>query len=485
MSTTEVLSLDADGLRLRGDDEVVLDTLFDGRRIWSFHLLRDSVASRGVRRVEWPTSMRRFLEGTAEVAVVEHLSGAELYRRPTTFNGSHAPIAFVDDEGRPLGVDKSGRMEHTFDTRSEDQVAPLLDSIQQVLGALAEAGVEAFPAYGTLLGAVREQHLIGHDSDADLGYVSRHDHPYDVVRESFALQRRLAEQGYAITRYSGGAFKVDVVEADGAVRGLDVFGGFLTGGRLYLMGEVGHPFREEWIFPLGSCTLEGRTLPAPAQPERMLEAMYGPGWKVPDPAYHFETPYPTVRRLNGWFRGTRTFRDEWERRFSRVREKPPKGAPSDLARYVVESEGVPAQVVDVGCGRGGDALWFAEQGASVTAYDFVPRASTAVQRRAQQAGLPLEVRRLNLLEWRSVLGEGARLAHQPGPRTLLARHVADETTRFGRESLWRFASMALREGGSLYVEGGAQAGEELVTAGAVIVSSDLAGTGRVVARWQS
>ena len=58
-------------------------------------------------------------------------------------------------------------------------------------------GVEAFPAYGTLLGAVREQDLIGHDNDADLGYVSRHTHPLDVIRESFRLQRRLREQGYA------------------------------------------------------------------------------------------------------------------------------------------------------------------------------------------------------------------------------------------------------------------------------------------------
>ena len=38
----------------------------------------------------------------------------------------------------------------------------------------ATAGVEAFLAYGTLLGAVREGRLLGHDSDADLGYVSRH-----------------------------------------------------------------------------------------------------------------------------------------------------------------------------------------------------------------------------------------------------------------------------------------------------------------------
>ena len=52
-------------------------------------------------------------------------------------------------------------------------------------------------------GAVREGRLIGHDSDADLGYVSEHTHPVDVVRESFDLQRSLADMGYSISRYSG------------------------------------------------------------------------------------------------------------------------------------------------------------------------------------------------------------------------------------------------------------------------------------------
>ena len=106
----------------------------------------------------------------------------------------------------------------------------LMRAIDDVLRVLHELGVDAFIAYGTLLGAVRNGELIGHDSDADLGYVSRHEHPYDVMRESFRLQRELVDRGYPVTRYSGAAFKVDVVETDGSVRGLDVFGGFMLDG---------------------------------------------------------------------------------------------------------------------------------------------------------------------------------------------------------------------------------------------------------------
>ena len=59
------------------------------------------------------------------------------------------------------------------------------------------------------------------------------------------------------------------------------------------MGEIGADFRREWVYPLTTCTLEGHTFPAPAAPERWLEATYGPSWAVPDPAFKF-TP-PTAR----------------------------------------------------------------------------------------------------------------------------------------------------------------------------------------------
>ena len=94
-----------------------------------------------------------------------------------------------------LGIDKSNRLAKTFDTRDDEQVTPLLDAMELVLRALQDGGVEPFLAYGTLLGAVREGGFIGHDSDIDLGYVSRHPHPVDVVRESFRLQRELRREG--------------------------------------------------------------------------------------------------------------------------------------------------------------------------------------------------------------------------------------------------------------------------------------------------
>ncbi|MET0839318.1 MAG: LicD family protein [Marmoricola sp.] len=444
--------VDEVGVHLTAREDLVVDVQFDGRRIWSFWTLRDTSEERAGLVAEWPSMLKRFLKGTTRLSVVEHVSGEVAYDEELRLGDKDQRIAIVDAKGRPLGIDKSNRISTMFDTRDDEHVKPLLDSTEEVLAALHEAGVEAFPAYGTLLGAIREQDFIGHDNDVDLGYVSRHTHPLDVVRESFRLQRRLRERGYAVDRYSAAAFKVDVVEADGGVRGLDVFGGYFLDGRLYLMGEIGTPFEEDWIFPLGTCTLAGRTLPAPARPEKLLEATYGPGWKVPDPAFHFETPRTTYRRLNGWFRGGRAMRNEWDRRFSMLRQKLPKVLPSGLARHVAEQEPGLAQLVDVGAGRGADALWFARQGVPTLALDFARSAADPVRRAAAEDGSPLELGWMSLNEPRSVLAWGARVARLDGPRVVMANHLLDAVDRTALDEFARFARMALSGGGRLYAD---------------------------------
>lgn len=449
---TEV-RVDDEGIRAFSDDEVVLDVVFDGRRIWSFWLQRDGEPRGDAYVVRWPSALRRFLNGVTRLQIVEHVSARVLFDEEIRLGEGTQRIAVVNDRGLPLGIDKSLRLAQTFETRSAEQVAPLLDSIEEVLGALKKAGVDAFPVYGTLLGAVRGGKLIGHDSDADLGYVSEHTYPVDVVLESFRLQRALADMGYRISRYSGAAFKVDVVEADGSVRGLDVFGGFLGWGMLHLMGEIRTPFKREWIFPLGTTTLEGRVLPAPANPDEFLKATYGPDWRVPDPAYKFGTPLSTHRRLNGWFRGTRVKRDNWERTYSRLRDEPPSVTPSPFATWVRRQEGgAPESIVDIGCGLGRDDLWFARQGARVLGLDYLPKATAPVARVAATEQVDLEFRGMNLCELRSVLAESARVARLPGRKVVTARNIAEATDRVGRAHLWRACEMMLRGGGRLYLE---------------------------------
>lgn len=458
---TRVIAVDPVGVTTvaRGADRVV-DVLFDDRRIWSFWLVRDTVRlPNGQRQAAWPQRMRRFLNGHSRITVRDHVSDEVLYDGELAFGDAETRIAFVNAAGLEISLDKSGRFSPTFSVRSPEQLLPLLDAIEQVTEMLKDIGINAFPAYGTLLGAVREGTFLGHDSDADLGYVSSYSTPVDVIRESFALQRAVVERGFATFRYSGGAFRIDVRESDGSVRGLDLFGGFFDHGMLYLLGEVGTPFEEEWLYPFGTCSLMGREFSCPARPEKLLEAMYGPSWKVPDPAYKFETPQPVVDRFNSWFRGTSALRRPWQRELNAKGGRPPGATPSDLAELVAADVAPGTRVLDVGAGDGRDALWFARQGLATTAYDFVPQGARGALKVARTEGLSLEVRTLNLTEWRSSLAEIARISRIAEPRAIVARHLFDSTNNVGREALARFAAGALRGGGRLYADVWTGAGE--------------------------
>lgn len=460
MSYLRVRGVDDEGVSLVAVGDRPVDLLVDGRRVWTFWSLRDTEAvARPVdrvpwplRRAPWPAALRRRLNGVATIAVRDSASGRTYFERELSLGEGDGPIRVQNRDGIDVGMDKSGRLVPVFAGRSDRDIAALLDAVETVLTALREAGLEPFLAYGTLLGAVREGRVLGHDSDADLGYVSRHTDPVDVARESFAVQRRLAAQGWRISRYSGASFKMLVTEGE-VTRGLDVFGGFLDEGRLHLMGEIGVPFEREWITPLGTAELDGRPMPVPARPEKLLEATYGAGWRVPDPAFKFETPERTVRAFNDWFRGTQPGVRYWDRRAYQTLRRPLPRKPSALARRAAGvAQRLDAEVLDVGAGRGADSVWLARQGLSVTAYDYTQRALTAATACAAAESLPLETRYLNLAEWRSVLAEGARLAHRPRPRVVLARHLLDATTPEAHESFVRLCSMALRDGGRLLAE---------------------------------
>ena len=65
--------VDDKGIFACSDTEIVLDVLFDGRRIWSFWLHRDGRPGHGGHEVTWPPALRRFLNGVTTLALVEHV----------------------------------------------------------------------------------------------------------------------------------------------------------------------------------------------------------------------------------------------------------------------------------------------------------------------------------------------------------------------------------------------------------------------------
>lgn len=439
------------GVVVPADDERIFDLCVDDRRIWSFRADDGDpgAPAPGQCLVAWPEPLRVHLHGVAGISVRDQ-SGSRLAVEEIRFDDADVRGEVADANGNPLVLDSKGRMTQPFGT-DPAVLRPLLSAAHSVLGVLADNGVEPFLAYGTLLGAVREGDFIGHDNDIDLGYVSHAAQPVDVARESFRLERAMERAGMPVERYSGAGFKVLVRDGAGHQRWIDVFGGFWSGDRLALMGELLTPFERSWVLPLTRVELAGESFPGPARPERLLEAMYGPGWQVPDPTFSFDPGTDARARLDLWFRGIRQQRNRWDRHYSGLRDRPLSPYPRELARIVHEAE-PGATVIDAACGRGREAAWLARQGHRVVGFDYSASALQEARSCAAAEELHLDLHTVNLLELRQVLGWGARLARIEGPRVMMARHAFDAFPPLARTGLWRLAGMVLRGGGRLHLE---------------------------------
>jgi Methyltransferase domain len=455
---TRGIDVSTRGLAVPSSVTGAVDVVFDGQRVWSFKPDHDGRPGVGHQvLVRWPRSLVPHLDGLAEVELVDHVSRDVLHRQSVRFGDGSGQVRVVDREGNPLAVDKGGRLQRDFSNTEDSARDEIMDALEKVLHDLTEeCGLHAYLMYGCLLGAVRDGRMIGHDSDADVAYLSRHQHPFDIIRECTRATRRMRSLGWQVVRMSGANFKVWVPLPDGRRCGIDVFGSFHIRGRFHVTGSLTGTLDRSALLPFGTVTLEGREIVAPARPEEVLAFTYGPGWRVPDPAFHFGHDPVDVQRMTGWFRSTRRRLRFWQDFYKSPDAARVPTEPSLFARWVQQrlqhQDTGPRHVLDVGAGTGRDTTYFAAQGHRVAALDFTSVGMRRTRRLRRQQGLKVPTRSLNLEDLRSVLVSGARLAHQPGTREVYARGLLDTLGPTGRDNLWRFASMVQRRGGETYLE---------------------------------
>jgi len=442
--------VDDRGLTFSAPEGVVLDVIFDGRRVWSIAADDHPASPSGTRRADWPDPMRKMLDGRTRVELTEHVTGQTLGEIDASFGSGKGRVSIVNSAGHPVVMTKWGRFGRPFADTERSVVEGYLDQVEEVLAVLRdECGLPAFLSFGSLLGAVREGKLIGHDVDVDLGYLSAYTHPADVMRESFRVERALKEKGWITRRGNGGFIGLTFKQNDGTKRNLDVFTAFLCQGRLFQVHDVGTEADESAVLPLGVVDFEGRPMPVPAKPEVFLEAAYGPDWRIPNPAFSFSTAKQVKRRITGWFGGLRRKRDYWARFYSTQGHLVPS-EPSSFARWVAQRE-TPGLIVDVGCGNGRDLAFFAEEDFDITGLDMLPWVSTRLLGPTVRPGTP-SVHQCNLESLRDTLAAGARLAHGPEVSAVYARFLLHDLTDSARDNFWRLTAMSLSRGGRCYLE---------------------------------
>ena len=109
-------------------------------------------------------------------------------------------------------------------------------------------------------------------------------HPADIVRESFRMERELRALGWKVVRMSGADLKLFLPLPDGRVVHIDVFGAFHVEGTFYQLGGRSGALDRASADPRLGGALEGVELAAPADPEAVLEFLYGAGLAGARPA---------------------------------------------------------------------------------------------------------------------------------------------------------------------------------------------------------
>ena len=329
--------VDDSGIYLEEFLEEPVDVRFGGHRLWSFNAARDGTPSGRGRQVPWPGPIRARLDGVAQVTVEPHLGGNVLYDEFTRFGRSTEPLAFVDDLGNPLTFDKGGHFQRSFDRMDDESLTALTMASRRVLDDLVdECGLDAYLCYGGLLGAVRNGKMIGHDSDVDLAWISAYTHPFDIIRESRAAERKMRDLGWKVVRMSAANFKVWADLPNGKRAGVDVFGSFHIGDHFHLTGSLRGELDRDKILPFAPITLEGVEFPAPRDLDAFLTYTYGPGWKVPDPAFHFDHPPENTAMMSHWVRGSRRRLWYWSAFYTSPDLKKVPTEPSLFAPWVAE-----------------------------------------------------------------------------------------------------------------------------------------------------
>lgn len=241
-----------------------------------------------------------------------------------------------------------------------------------------------FICYGTLLGCMREDDFIAYDDDVDVCFLADAEGLEAAAEEFNTVVSTLREHGQEIAVDSCAQFHWGLEGTS-----LDVFMAWTEGDRLYMFNAGGR-FPRTRIEPFVQHVFKGREVLIPQAPEALLELIYGPGWKLPDPSFQWrptEEIRAKMKEMNAMSVVDLRTHNKIKRYWSRFYEQVHTAIPTPFAASVAVELGDKHLVVDLGCGNGRDSLFFASLGHRVHGFDLASSAIESCQARATDLGL--------------------------------------------------------------------------------------------------
>lgn len=368
--------------------------------------------------------------------------------RHTVETGQSRSGELIDKLADGYVLNKYGRLQRSLAADHAWQRA-IFDLYTSLRSDLRERfGVDLIPFYGTLLGAVREHDFIKVDNDFDTTYISTHSTPSAVRDEFRRICEYLIDRGYTLVVKPT---HTRVMPA-GEDRKLDIFfGWFNESDELQVsFGYHSTPVkRSDDIFNYRDERLGTLTIPAPANAEAVLEQLYGPGWRVPDPGFKHHSS--TRIMPSGHLLEMDQVNELYWRQFYRSNKI--EGG-SEFAQFVARKLRPGSTVLEFGCGTGHDSIYLAQHGHTVIAADPAPEAID----RAREASLDpdnpsfevLDVsQRTDLEQFLAGLNKPALAS---GNLTVYLRFFLHSVTEAVEDALFETLASTLRDGFTLFAE---------------------------------
>jgi hypothetical protein len=129
--------------------------------------------------------------------------------------------------------------------------------------------------YGTLLGAVRENNFISHDTDIDLAYISKFHTKEEASKERLYIIEALTSYGF-LRSFNTVGIKVKYNTCDW----FDIWASWINENGNYNCIPYLNICRKETVLPLQSFKFRDETFFIPKQSEKLLDAIYK-DWKQP------------------------------------------------------------------------------------------------------------------------------------------------------------------------------------------------------------